>query len=183
MIKNSIVIFILLFNIASNSQNHFSINDFIENSKKSIDYVNFKKEKLIDEKENRLFHEKFLPDVSLNFTLPSYNRSISNVIQPDGTIAFRESNNANSRVNLSVSQKIPFTGGELSVTNSFNRLDLFSDNENSTSYSASWIGLNLSQPLNFFNSIKWDKKIHYAKLEFEEINYLRKNIDVMDFLY
>tara|TARA_R110002096_G_scaffold429949_1_gene643330 strand:+ start:11307 stop:12725 length:1419 start_codon:yes stop_codon:yes gene_type:complete len=178
MLKKTFAICALLVGIVSYSQDHFSINDFIENSKKSIEYANFKKEKLLDEKENLLFEKKFLPDVSLNFTLPTYNRSISNVIQPDGTIAFRESNNANSRVNLSVSQKIPFTGGELSVTNSFNRLDLFRDEENTTSYSASWIGINLSQPLNFFNSIKWDKKIYKAKLEYNDISYIRKNIEI-----
>lgn len=125
-----------------------------------------------------MFNKSFLPDVSLNFTLPSYNRSISNILQPDGTYAFRESNNANSRLNLSISQKVPFTGGEISITNSFNRLDLFGVLQNSTSYSASWFGINLSQPLNFFNSMKWDKKIQEAKLEYNNLKYIRENIEV-----
>ncbi len=178
MIKKLFIIYILLVSLFSYSQEYFNINDFIRKSKKSTEYVNFEKEKLIDEKENLLFNKKYLPNVSLNFTLPSYNRSISNIIQPDGAIAFRESNNANSRANLSVSQKIPFTGGDFSITNSFNRIDLLGDSQRSTSYSASWIGFNLSQPLNFFNSTKWDKKIHKAKLEFNDINYIRKNIEI-----
>lgn len=139
---------------------------------------NINKNQSIKIKENSLFNKSFLPDVSLSFTLPSYNRSISEILQPDGTYAFRESNNANSRVNLTVSQKLPFSGGLLSVTNSFNRLDNFDKGDVATSYSASWLGVSLSQPLNFFNEMKWDKMIQHARYEANEIEYKRVHIEV-----
>lgn len=150
-------------------QKTFKVEDFINNSENSIE--NSKKNKYIkiNKNENDLFHKSFLPDIDLNFTFPAYNRSISEVTQPDGTFAFKESNSANSRVNLSLSQKIPFTGGKLTISNSLNRLDLFGDTQNSTSYSASWMGINLSQPLNFFNAMKWDKKIQDSKFDYNNI--------------
>lgn len=144
----------------------------------STEMSNINKNQNIKIKENSLFHKSFLPDVSLSFTLPSYNRSISEILQPDGTYAFRESNNANSRVNLTVSQKLPFTGGQLSISNSFNRLDNFDKGDVTTSYSASWLGASLSQPLNFFNEMKWDKRIQHARYQANEIEYKRVQIEV-----
>jgi len=160
------------------SQKIFEIEDFIYSASNSIENSKKAKYAIINKKEDDLFNKGFLPDVGLNFTLPSYNRSISEIAQPDGSYAFKESNSANSRVNLSLSQKIPFTGGKLTISNSFNRLDLFGDAQNSTSYSASWLGVNLSQPLNFFNAMKWDKKIQEARFEYNNIANVRNAIGI-----
>lgn len=162
----------------TNAQQKFILDDFIKRSVNSIENKKVKKNKEIIQNENSLFKKSFLPNVSLNFALPSYNRSISDVLQPDGTFAFRESNSANSRVSLSLSQKLPFTGGEISISNSFNRLDIFGDTQNSTSYSASWFGASLSQPLNFFNEMKWDKKIQETNLEYSEIVYKKSLVGI-----
>ncbi|MBW1656024.1 TolC family protein [Flavobacterium plurextorum] len=159
-------------------QRTHKVNDFINNMYSSTEMSNINKNQSIKIKENSLFNKSFLPDISLSFTLPAYNRSISEILQPDGTYAFRESNNANSRVNLTVSQKLPFTGGQLSISNSFNRLDNFDQGDVTTSYSASWLGASLSQPLNFFNEMKWDKRIQDARYQANEIEYKRVQIEV-----
>ncbi|WP_163396386.1 TolC family protein [Flavobacterium limi] len=130
----------------------------------------------LNKNEDRLFRKGFLPDVALNFTFPAYNRSISEVAQPDGTFEFKETNSANSRVSLSLSQKLPFTGGKITVSNSLNRLDLFGA-QRSTSYSASWFGINFSQSLTFFNDMKWEQKIQEAKYNYNNIIYLQKRIE------
>lgn len=91
-------------------QRTHKVNDFINNMYSSTEMSNINKNQSIKIKENSLFNKSFLPDIALSFTLPAYNRSISEILQSDGTYAFRESNNANSRVNLTVSQKLPFTG-------------------------------------------------------------------------
>jgi len=177
--KKGILIFIVLtMCLKIYSQVNYKLGDYIFHSINSTLSIQNKKARIIHEKENLLFKRNFFPEASLDFTLPSYNRSISDIIQPDGTFAFRESNNANSRINLSISQKIPFTGGQLFIMNSFNRLDLFGDVESSTSYSASWFGINLTQPLNFFNAMKWDKKIQNALVEYNAIDYKSKNVDI-----
>lgn len=159
-------------------QKKFKVDDFINNSEKSIENLKKNKYIKINRNEDALFYKSFLPDIGLNFTFPAYNRSIAEVAQPDGTFAFKESNTANSRVNLSLSQKIPFTGGRLTISNSLNRLDLFGDTQNTTSYSASWMGINLSQPLNFFNAMKWDRKIQEAKFEYNNIMNLKNGVGI-----
>lgn len=162
--------------LAGFPQRVFTIKDFISSSKNSIENSKRLKYSTINQNENDLFNKNFLPDVDLNFTFPSYNRSISEVTQPDGSYAFRENNSANSKVGLSVSQKIPFTGGKLTISNSLNRLDLFGDTQKKTSYSASWLGISLSQPLNFFNAMKWDKKIQEAKFEYNTMVNIKNGI-------
>lgn len=159
------------------SQKTLKIDDFISNSQNSIDDLKRAKYASINKNEDRLFHKSFLPDIGLNFTFPAYNRSISEVAQPDGTFEFKESNSANSRVSLSLSQKVPFTGGKITVSNSLNRLDLFGA-QGSTSYSASWFGINFSQPLTFFNDMKWDDKIQKARYAYNNIIDLQKHIEI-----
>ena len=99
-------------------------------------------------------------------------------MQPDGSYAFRESNSANSKVSLSLTQKIPFTGGKITISNSLNRLDLFGDDQRSTSYSASWLGINFSQSLTFFNEMKWENKIQQAKYNYNNLINRQKRIDI-----
>lgn len=158
------------------SQKIVSIDEFLKNSTKSIEDLKMSKFANLNKNEYRLFRKGFLPDVALNFTFPAYNRSISEVAQPDGTFEFKESNSANSRVSLSLSQKIPLTGGKVTVSNSLNRLDIFGT-QRSTSYSASWLGINFSQSLAFFNDMKWEEKIQEARYDYNNIIYLQKRIE------
>lgn len=160
------------------SQKALEINDFINNVESSSEIARSAKYTELNNKEYRLFNKSFLPDFSLNFSLPSYNRSISEVMQPDGSYAFRESNSANSKVSLSLTQKIPFTGGKITISNSLNRLDLFGDDQRSTSYSASWLGINFSQSLTFFNEMKWENKIQQAKYNYNNLINRQKRIDI-----
>lgn len=177
MFRILLISLLCLLNYNVFSQKTFKINDFINNSENSLE--NSKKAQYIkiNKNENDLFNKGFLPEGSLNFSFPSYNRSISAVTQPDGTSVFRESNSANSRIGLSLSQKIPFTGGKLTISNSLNILNIFGDAQ-STSYSASWLGFNLSQPLTFFNAMKWDKKIQDAKFEYNNIINIKNSVGI-----
>ncbi|GIQ60551.1 hypothetical protein ACHRVW_09045 [Flavobacterium collinsii] len=178
MFRILLISLLCLFNFTVFSQKTFKIDDFINNSETSLENQKKLQYIKINQKENDLFNKGFLPEVSLNFSFPSYNRSISEITQPDGTYVFKESNSANSRVSLSLSQKIPFTGGKITISNSLNRLDLFGDTQKKTSYSASWMGLSLSQPLTFFNAMKWDKKIQDAKFEYNNILSFKNNVGI-----
>ncbi|MBE7633166.1 hypothetical protein F7642_02330 [Tenacibaculum finnmarkense genomovar ulcerans] len=152
------------------SQKTHSIEDFINYSKKTDFHKEILKRNEITDLKDVIFKKSLLPNISLNFTLPSYSRSITEVLQPDGSYAFRESNTASSKLNFSVSQKIPLTGGKISISNSFNRLDVFRNEQQTTNYSASWLGINLNQPLNFFGAMKWDIKINNARTKALNIN-------------
>ncbi len=162
------------------SQRVITINHFFNELSSSLDSKKNGKQKEIDNNTYELFKRSFYPSFSLNFSLPNYNRSISQIALPDGTFAFRESNRASSNIRFSVSQLIPYTGGTITLSNSLNRLDVFSNLSKSTSYSANWLNININQPLNFFNAFKWDRKIQENKLSYSRIISKQNEIKIKE---
>lgn len=109
------------------------------------------------------FAATHLPQLSLQGEAPGYYRSINPVVLPDGATVFTPQSEASSSLGLSLTQKIPLTGGLLSVSSSVNRIDLM---ESRTQYYRSKpLTLSLSQPLFQINTMRWDREeqdIRYA---------------------
>ena len=104
----------------------------------------------------RSFRANYLPIVSLSST-PSLNRQINRITQSDGTVLFLRQNQLNTDVNLSVSQNIWFTGGNLFVQTSTQRMDELENKV--TSYNTLPISIGYQQTLFGYNSLKWDRRI------------------------
>lgn len=109
------------------------------------------------------FTATYLPQLSLQGDLPGYYRSITPVVFPDGSTIFTPQSQASSSVNLILSQKIPFTGADLSLESGLNRIDLLETN--SQYYRSNPLTVRLRQPLFQINTMKWDR-------EMEETRYL-----------
>lgn len=105
----------------------------------------------------RTFKSNLLPNLSMNGTLPDFNRSFTPVIQPDGTTEFQPVAVNNSNVQLSLVQNVGLTGGRVFASSQVNRFDDF-DND-VTKYSGSPFFIGISQPLFGYNEFKWDKQI------------------------
>lgn len=120
-------------------------------------------------KENRYWQWKtyksnYRPQLALEGILPEFNRTINPVTQPDGSTLFQPVANNNSILNLSLSQGISATGGEIFMNSQLQRFDDF--DRNFTLYNGNPAILGFSQPLFAFNSLAWDRKIE--PLRFEE---------------
>ncbi|WP_449400669.1 TolC family protein [Chryseobacterium wanjuense] len=64
---------------------------------------------------------------------------------------------------------MPFTGGEISLTNS---IAMNNDLQNKiTNYSSNWVSLTYSQTINGFNQYKWDKRKYIYTRKLDEINH------------
>jgi len=109
----------------------------------------------------RTYRSNYQPQLSLSGTLPGYNKTFTEVQQPDGTILFQSIHNNNSALNLSFSQSISATGGTVYGTTQLQRFDDF-DRKN-TLYNSVPFGIGYSQPLFQFNNLRWDKKIEPLK--------------------
>ncbi|HRN54980.1 MAG TPA: TolC family protein [Agriterribacter sp.] len=109
----------------------------------------------------RTHRSNYQPQLSLNGTLPGFNKTFAEVQQPDGTILFQSVHNNNSSLNLSFSQGISATGGTVYGTTQLQRFDDF-DRKN-TLYNGVPFGIGYMQPLFQFNSLFWDKKIEPLK--------------------
>ncbi|MBT4338900.1 MAG: TolC family protein [Bacteroidetes bacterium] len=119
----------------------------------------------------RTFKATNLPRLSLDATLPDFNRSIANITQPDGSVSFRSQFQANSSAYLSLAQNIGLTGGQVFMNSGLQRIDLLGGSK-STSYLASPLYIGISQPIWGFNAYKWSKRIEPIKYQEAKSVYL-----------
>jgi Outer membrane efflux protein len=126
--------------------------------------------------EFRSYTAKYLPNLSLNATLPDFNRSISQITLPDGTEAYVAQNLMNNYGTLNLQQNIGLTGGNIFVSSDLARNDLFADKTHS--YSSTPVRIGISQPLLSYNPMKWERKIEPLKYEEAKKTYIRAMEDV-----
>jgi len=106
----------------------------------------------------RLYKKSYLPTLSLSGTLPAFNRSISKITMPDGSEAFVSQSFGTYSASISLTQPIPFMGGQFFVSSGLQRLDVYRDNT-VTSYLANLINVGIRQPFSLYNPYKWQRKI------------------------
>ncbi|MBQ2132550.1 MAG: TolC family protein, partial [Bacteroidales bacterium] len=127
---------------------------------------------VVDYWQYRTYKAQFLPSLNLQGTLGNYNRSLVSLQDAQtGEIGYLENNNLTNSLGLSIDQNIPFTGGSVSVVTSLDRLDQFSPTDKIT-YNSQPIKVTLSQPINAYNSLKWEKKIEPKRYELAKREYL-----------
>ena len=69
------------------------------------------------------FSARRLPQLSLSAQLPEYSRAIIPVIQPGGETQFRTQSQTTSSLNLTLSQVVPWTGGNVFLSSGLTRID------------------------------------------------------------
>jgi outer membrane protein len=116
------------------------------------------------------FKSNYQPQLALNGILPGYNKTYTQVLQPNGTILFQPVHNDNSSLALNFSQVITATGGTIYGTTQLQRFDDF--DRHTILYNGIPYGIGLSQPLFQYNSLKWDKKIEPLKYDESKQAYI-----------
>jgi outer membrane protein TolC len=111
---------------------------------------------------HRSFTASFYPQLSLQGNVPGYTHAINPIVLPDGTTIFAPQSEANASLDFGLTQKIPFTGGSLSLTSGLNRIDLLESRTHY--YRSNPLSLSLNQPLLQINTMRWD-------LDAQEIRY------------
>ena len=156
-------------------QYHFtmSLQDVIETAHaQSPSAVLAKHNFIVNYWQFRTYKAQFLPALNLQGSLGNYNRSLVPLQDAQtGEIGYLENNNLSNSLGLSVDQNIPFTGGSLSIVTSLNRLDQFSPVDMVT-YNSQPVKITYSQPINAYNSLKWEKKIEPKRFELAQREYL-----------
>ncbi len=119
----------------------------------------------------RSYKAGYLPQLSLDATIPSLNRSISPVTLPDGSDVFINRSLANSSVNASLKQNIGITGGQLFLNSGLQRIDLIRDSL-VTSFSSTPISIGINQPLFGYNAFRWERRIEPLRYEEARRQYI-----------
>ncbi len=106
----------------------------------------------------RQFRASNMPQLRLNGTLPEYSKSISRVLQDDGTYAFPQSEQLLLDASLALNQRVLLTGGSLSFSSSLQRTDIYNPVRRLDYFSVP-VSLSYSQPMMLYNELKWNKRI------------------------
>jgi len=124
----------------------------------------------------KTFKSNYSPQLGLDGMLPQYSKTNIPVIQPDGTVEFKPVTNDNSQVNLSLTQNIGITGGQLFLGSNVMRFSDFDRKQ--TRYNGNPLIIGLNQPLFAFNSLSWDKKIEPLRYE-ESLKKYKEDLEVV----
>ncbi len=109
--------------------------------------------------QHRSFKAGYLPHLTFDATLPSLDRSISAITLPDGSDAFIQRSLASYSSNLSITQTIGMTGGQVFVNSGLQRIDLIREDEVITSYLSTPVNIGLRQPILAYNPYRWERKV------------------------
>ena len=157
----------------SSKKIQLTLNETIELAKiKAPDSRIAKNQLSIGHWRYRSYKSQLYPALSLNATLPNYNRSISSVTRDDGSEAFVERSLATSNLNLGVNQNIPFTNTQLFVNSALQRIDIFGNNPNS-SYLSRPVEIGVIQPLFGYNRYRWQRKLEPLRYKESEKIYIQ----------
>lgn len=127
--------------------------------------------------QHQSFKAGFLPQLSIDASIPNLNRSISPITMPDGSDVFISRSLANSSANLSLSQAVGLTGGRVFINSGIQRIDLIRDSI-TTSFSTTPVSIGISQPLFGFNSYKWEKQIEPLRYEEGKRQYIEEQENI-----
>jgi outer membrane protein TolC len=122
------------------------------------------------------FWGQYLPQLSLNGTLPQYNHAIVPVVQPDGSTLFRSQNQTQSELSATLTQRLP-TGGNLFVTSSLQRLQLSGD-QSIRSWSSTPVSIGIRQDIFRPNTFALDRREQPIRSTLAEREYLEAREDV-----
>ena len=116
----------------------------------------------------RSFRANYLPEVNL-VSSPYLNRQINRVTQPDGTEQFLRQNQLIADLGIQVSQNVWFTGGNLFVQTSSQRMDELENHI--ASYNTNPLTVGYQQSLFGYNSLKWDRRIEPVRFREAKKSY------------
>ena len=132
----------------------------------------------------RSYKAELLPELSFTATLPSYHKQYTPYMNDLGSYTFVSNNYLQLNGELSLTQNIWLTGGQLSVNSS---LDFYRQlgNGSYNQFMSIPVALTLFQPIFGVNNIKWDRRIEPVRYEEAKAEFLSatENVALMAIQY
>ena len=155
---------------------YYTLGEALSRIENTNEYVEEMRENSIRQLAHKAFHSQVLPQIGIQASLPSYEKSISMISQYDGSYIYRSRTYANSELSLSVRQLVPFTGGWLTFKSSLSRLDNLNNSAKTYAYYYNIGKLSYKQAIGGYNEYKWLKRKDEADKVLENIQH-RQNIE------
>ncbi|MEO7999539.1 MAG: TolC family protein [Gemmatimonadaceae bacterium] len=126
---------------------------------------------------DQAFASRLLPQLSLTSDLPIYNRSIIQVLQPDGSTKFVPQQQRTAALGLNVAQKLPFTGGDLFVSSQLTNVNIVGT-QDSKLWRSTPVQVGIRQSLLRPNTARWDSREQNIRIEVSDRQYLEAREDI-----
>ena len=123
------------------------------------------------------FSARLLPQVSLAGNLPIYSRTIVPVTQPDGTTLFLPVRQTTSDLAMVVTQRVPFTGAQLTMSSTLNQVKRTGTGVPET-WSSTPFNFSISQPIMRSNTIGWEREVNGLQADVAERQYREAREDI-----
>lgn len=127
-----------------------------------------------DEAENNYLAYRYglLPQLTLFADAPGLTRSITGILQDDGTTKFQPQSQLSSSANIGFSQALPFSGGRITLFSGLSNFQLL-DSANFNLWRTSPISISISQPIFQPNRIKFGLKNVEARYQLARVSRLQ----------
>jgi outer membrane protein TolC len=124
------------------------------------------------------FDARLLPQLSLAGNVPIYTRRIDPIPQNDGTTKFLLVQQTTSDLALVVTQRVPFTGAQITMSSSLNQLRSTRDTIRTQAWSSTPFNLSISQPIMRSNTVGWERELNGLQADVAERQYLEAREDI-----
>ena len=126
---------------------------------------------------NQAFNAGLLPQITLSGDAANLNHGINAITLPDGSTQFIAQAQNQSSLGVAVAQKIPLTGGTLSLGSQVSRIDLFGDSNNRY-YQTTPVILSIQQDIFKPRTLVWNERLQAQQAVVAERGYLEAREDV-----
>ena len=127
---------------------------------------------------DHLFFTQYLPSLSIGgSSVPAYTRSITPVIQPDGSTLYKPLQQTTAGLSAILTQRVPWTNTTLNFSSGLNEVQL-SGTAGVRTWSSTPFQVQISQPLARANSQLWDTRQQELRFTSAERKYLEAREDV-----
>ena len=129
---------------------------------------------------DRAFNARLLPQLFVSGNAANYNHGINPITLPDGSTQFIGQSQNQSSLQLGFSQRLPLTGGLLSVGSELSRLDQFPTTgiPGARLYQASPLVISLQQDLFKPRNVVWDRRVQSLSANVAQRAYLEAREDI-----
>ena len=170
---NLALILAVLFSVQGYSQSKLTLEEVVMLAKNQSSAA----KRAETRKENRFwqyrtFRSNYVPQLQLNGTVPTFTRAVRRVQQNDGSFQYFFLNQNTAELELSLTQSIAATGGQVFISSSVERFDDFEGG--GYIYGGDPVSVGFLQPLFGFNPLKWDKKIEPLRYEESRRQYVEE---------
>ncbi|HVZ49802.1 MAG TPA: TolC family protein [Gemmatimonadaceae bacterium] len=125
---------------------------------------------------DRVFVSAYLPSLSIGGSAPSYTRSITPVVQPDGSTLYRPVEQVQGALTASIVQRVPWTNTTFTFSSALSQVQLTGTDFRKT-WSATPVSIGINQPLFRANSQHWDLWQQELRYTSSERKYLESRED------